>query len=135
MEQLPSERLTVGPTMTVYTSAASANGLTDFGVLSLLLTTASLLFAALTLSASLSAGSSLAFGARTSVPPAALAFTAAGVLSTVAAAAVLAWTDLFLGSDWPSGWNGRLEAVALLVAIVAQPSIALLIAVGIWRPR
>jgi uncharacterized membrane protein len=80
---------------------------------------------------SLSASST--FGPPTVVSPAALAFIAAGLIAIVAAAAVLAWTDLFVGSSWPSGWNGRLEAIALLFAIVAQPLVALLIAVGIWR--
>jgi hypothetical protein len=117
--------------MNVDMVAASASGLTRLGVLALLLTTEGLLFAALTVGVSLSASSM--FGPPTVVPPAALAFIAAGLIALVGAAAVLAWSDLFLGSGWPSGWNGPLEALALLFAIVAQPLVALLIAVGIWR--
>lgn len=113
------------------TVAASPTGLTKLGVLSLLLTTEGLLFAALTVGVSLSASSK--FAPPTVVPPAALAFVAAGVITIIGAAAVLAWSDLFLSPNWPGGWNGRLEAIALLFAIAAQPGIALLIAVGIWR--
>jgi hypothetical protein len=110
---------------------ASATGAAGPALLSLLLTTEGLLFAALTVSVSLSASST--FGPRTSISPATLAFIAAAVLAIVAAAALLAWTDLFLGNNWPEGWNGRLEVLVLLFAIVAQPLIALVIAVGIWR--
>lgn len=69
------------------------------------------------------------------VRPATLAFVAAGVLAAVGAGAVLAWTDLFLGTNWPAGWNGRLGAISLLLAIVAQPVVAVLIAIGISRNR
>lgn len=117
--------------MNVAVVAASARGLTKLGLLALLLTTEGLLFAALTVGVSLSASS--VFGPSTVVRPATLAFIAAGLIALVGAGAVLAWTDLFLGSGWPSGWNGPLEAIALLCAIVAQPLVALLIAVGIWR--
>jgi hypothetical protein len=117
--------------MNVGMVAASASGLTKLGLLALLLTTEGLLFAALTVGVSLSASS--VFGPPTVVGPATLAFIAAGLIAVVGAAAVLAWTDLFLGHGWPSGWNGPLQAIALLVAIVAQPLVALLIAVGIWR--
>jgi hypothetical protein len=111
--------------------AASPTGLTKLGLLALLLTTEGLLFAALTVGVSLSASST--FGPRTVIPPAALAFIAAGLLALVGTAAVLAWTDLFLGNNWPAAWNGRLEAIGLLLAIVAQPLIALLVALGVWR--
>ena len=104
---------------------------TNLGLLPLLLTTEGLLFAALTIGVSLS--TSTVFAPKTVVAPAVLACVAASVLLIVAAAAVLAWTDLFLASDWPHGWNGRFEAIALLFAIVAQPLIAILVAVGIWR--
>lgn len=116
--------------MSILTSAAPA-GLTKFGLLSLLLTTEGLLFAALTVSVSLSASST--FGSRTVLAPALLGFIAAGVLAAVGAAAALAWADLFLATAWPADWTGRLEASVLLLAIVAQPLIALLIAVGVWR--
>jgi hypothetical protein len=115
----------------LYIACAAESAFTKASLLSTLLTTEGLLFAALSVSISLS-GASL-FGSRTVVPPAALACTAAAVLVAVATAAVLAWTDLFLGAHWPGGWNARLEAAALLFAIVGQPVIALFLAVGVWR--
>jgi hypothetical protein len=111
--------------------AAAPTGLTKLGLLSLLLTTESLLFAALTVSLSLAATST--FGSRTVVSPVALGFVAAAVLAVIGIAAVLAWTDLFALGSWPAGWNVRVEATALLVAILAQPVIAFVIAVGVWR--
>jgi hypothetical protein len=114
-----------------FIAGAATSGFTKAGLLSALLTTEGLLFAALSVSVSLSAAST--FGPKTVIRPAVLAFVATGVLVTVAMAAVLAWTDLFLGENWPTGWNGRLEASALLFAIVVQPSIALVLALGIWR--
>ncbi len=110
---------------------AAAGGNTGTGLLPILLTTEGLLFAALSISVGLAARST--FGPRTVLPPAALAYVAAVVLATVAAAAVLAWTDLFGGDCWPGGWNLRLESLALLFAIVVQPLIALLIALGLSR--
>jgi hypothetical protein len=100
-------------------------------MLSMLLTTEGLLFAALTIGVSLATGSM--HGSRTIVRPAALAASAAIVLGVLGTAAVAAWSDLFLGANWPDGWNHRLEAGALLVAIVAQPLIALVITIGVWR--
>ncbi len=117
-------------TIMVITAASVTTGLTKSGILSLLLTTESLLFAALAVAVTLS-GSSV-FGASTWGPPWVLAFIATAVLGVVAAAAVLAWTDLFLAHNWPTGWNSRIEALALLFAIVAQPLVALVVAVGIW---
>jgi hypothetical protein len=106
-------------------------GFSKANTLSSLLTTEGLLFAALSISVSLAASST--FGPKTIVAPSMLAFIAAGVLTVVASAAVLAWTDIFAGSSWPAGWNARLEALALLFAILVQPLVALVIAVGIWR--
>jgi hypothetical protein len=117
--------------VSVDVAATSAGGINGLSMLSLLLTTEGLLFAALAVGVALSASST--FGARTVVPPAALAFVAASVLGVVGIAAVLAWTDLFLASSVSSSWNRRLEAGGLLLAIVAQPLVALLVAVGLWR--
>ena len=72
-------------------------------MLTSLLTVEGLLFAALSVSVSLSGSST--FGPKTIVPPAVLAFVAAGVLVLVAAAAVFAWTDVLAGERWPSGWS------------------------------
>lgn len=112
-------------------AGVAMTGFTKAGLLSALLTTEGLLFAALSISVSLSGSST--FGPKTIVRPVTLAFMAAGVLAVVATAAALTWTDLFVGDRWPGGWNSRLEALALIFAIVAQPLIALVLAVGIWR--
>jgi hypothetical protein len=111
--------------------AASTNGVPKLSLLSVLLTTEGLLFAALTIGVTLAASST--FGPKTLVSPATLAFIAAGVLMIVGTAAILAWADLFWGKGWPAGANGRVEAIALLFAIAVQPLFALLVAVGIWR--
>jgi len=100
-------------------------------LLPVFLTTEGLLFAALTVGVSLTASST--FGHRPAVSPAVLAFVAAGVLTVVAIAAGLAWTDRFTGSTWPADWSGRFQATALLFAIAVQPVVALLVALGIAR--
>jgi hypothetical protein len=102
-----------------------------FQLLSILLTTESLLFAGLTVAITLAGATP--FGRQIAVLPVALACAATLILGVVAAAAVLSWTDLFAGSNWPKGHSRRVEAIALLSAIVTQPAIALSIAVGIWR--
>jgi hypothetical protein len=96
-----------------------------------LLTVEGLIFAALSISVGLTASD--AFGLKTAVPPAVLAFIATGVLTVIAVAAVLAWTDVLAGDHWPSGTNGRIEALVLLFAIVAQPILASITAVGLVR--
>jgi hypothetical protein len=112
-------------------AATTPDTFTKGNMLSALLTTEGLLFAALSISVSLSGSST--FGPKTIIPPTALAFVAAGILSVVAIAAGFAWVDLFAGDKWPAGSDARVEALALLFAIVAQPVIALVIALGIWR--
>jgi hypothetical protein len=109
----------------------AGTGLTKFSLFSALLTMEGLLFAGLTVSVTLSAAAP--FGRQIAIRPAVLAFGAALLVGVVALAAVLAWTDLFLGANWPHGLNGRIEAVALLLAIVAPPIIALALAIGILR--
>jgi hypothetical protein len=96
-----------------------------------LLTTEGLLFAALAIAVGITGGST--FGPKTSLSPTALAFVSSAVLFAVGGAAVLAWTQLFGGAQWPAACTDRLEAIALLVAIVAQPVISLAVAIGIWR--
>ena len=117
--------------MDLETASAAASVFGEGSRLSALLTTEGLLFAALSISVSL-AGSST-FAPKTVVRPVTLAFMAAGLLVAVAVGAALAWTDLFLGGHWPASNNARIEAAALALAIVGQPVIAVLLALGVWR--
>jgi hypothetical protein len=110
---------------------ASSTGLTKFGLMTTLLTTESLLFAALSVGLSLAAAAP--FGRAVAVRPGVLALAAAAVLTFVGVAAVLAWCDLFLGAHWPKGSDGQIEAIALLCAIIAQPVFAGVLAIGIAR--
>ena len=112
-------------------AAASHTGLTEAGTLSMLLTVEGLLFIGLTVSITLTAASP--FGRQIAVAPVALAVGTALCITVVAVAAVLAWTDLFLGAHWPNGLNGRFAAIALLLAIVVPPMIAITLAIGIRR--
>lgn len=105
--------------------------ITDQQLLAALLTTEGLLFAALTITVSLTASST--FGRRHVISPKLLAGATVLVLTVVAVAAGLAWCDLFAGSEWPSSTGGRVQAVSLLVAIGAQPLFALALAINVWK--
>ena len=94
-----------------------------------LVTVEGLLFAALSISATLSSGDGL--GASTWGPAWLLSVIAAAILVFVAATGVLAWVDLFGGGAWPHHSDRQLEALGLLLAIVAQPVVAIMIAVGV----
>lgn len=111
--------------------ATSAVGITEPQILAALLTIEGLLFAALSISVSLTAGST--FGRRTPISPRWLAVSAVLVLVVVAAGATLSWSQLFCGANWPHSLWGQLEALALLVAICAPPLLAVLITVGVWE--
>jgi hypothetical protein len=100
-------------------------------MLTALLTTEGLLFTALSFAMAL-AGSSQ-FGPKTIVKPWKFAMGSTALLTVVAVTAVLAWADLFGGHSWPGSLSGKLEALGLLSAIVAQPVISLIVSLGIWR--
>ncbi len=100
-------------------------------VLLALVTVEGLLFAALSISATMASGGT--FGAKTLGPPWLLAVISAAILGLVSAAAVLSWIDLFGGSNWPSSSDRLFEALGLLLAIVAQPAVAIIIAVGLVK--
>jgi hypothetical protein len=59
----------------------------------------------------------------------ALALCTVLVLGAVALGAFLAWLELFTGEGrWPDSYNARTQAIVLVIAIVAQPAIALSVA-------
>jgi hypothetical protein len=116
---------------TIHVLSATSSDLTKNDVFIALVTVEGLLFAALSISATLASGSK--FGAPTWGPPWVLAVASAIVLIVVAVAVLLAWIDLFTGHAWPHHSDRQIEAIGLLVAIVAQPTLAAVIAVGVVK--
>jgi hypothetical protein len=112
-------------------ATATDPAFTKGNLLAALLTVEGLLFAAFTVSVSLA--NTTIFGSKTIVRPTILASSAAAVLAIVASAAALTWVDLFTRRGWPESLDTRLEILALLFAIVVQPAIAVVIALGTWR--
>lgn len=108
---------------------ATSEAATKSDVLIALITAEGLLFAALSVSASI-AGSS-EFGPKTLGPDWLLSALAAVLLILIAFATVLAWADVFAGSSWSTSSDRVIEALGLLLAIVSQPVIATMIALGI----
>jgi len=101
--------------------------------LATLLTTESLLFAALALAANLSTPG----GRRIRDLPVsgeALGAASVAVLALVAVGAVTAWGNIFL-SPFPGRLDEIVICVSLLVAIVAQPVLATLLALGLRTRR
>ncbi len=104
---------------------------TDANALASLLTVEGLLFAALSLAASLSTP-----GSRVrSLPVKAhhLGYIAAGFLTVVAVGAGAAWWTLF-ALDWPGTFRGDAVAIALAAAIIGQPALSWAAALGL-RPK
>ncbi|HEV7564609.1 MAG TPA: hypothetical protein VGO31_01460 [Microbacteriaceae bacterium] len=99
--------------------------------LTLLLTTESLLFAALNVSVALATP---VVGGR-NIRPRSIFHLAAAValaLGVVAAAAGLAWWQIF-ASPWPDSWFMRGEAVGIAVGILAEVGIAVAITKAVRR--
>lgn len=94
-----------------------------------LLTTEGLLFAALALAVNLSVPGGRRVR-RLPVPGPVLGGVAVAVLGVVALGAAAAWGRIFL-CDFPSDPSGILIAVALIVAIVAQPVLAIVLGLGL----
>jgi len=105
-------------------------GFTSVNALTALLSTESLLFAALNVALGLT--SPVEGGRPLLIGPRKLAFAAFWLLAGVAAGAALAWCDLFLG-DWPSDPLALVPIFCLLGGILAQPVFALVIALGIKK--
>jgi hypothetical protein len=107
---------------------ASHESFTVANALAALLTAESLLFAATTVGVGLSASS--AFGALRPVRPFLLAVTATSILFVVAFGAATAWWDVYITS-WRWTFSDVVQAVCILVGILAQPFFAAAIAVNI----
>lgn len=114
-----------------------ANGSTsDLGpvdALSTLLTTESLLLAVVGVAVTLATPGQVR-NPRLPVRPGVLAGIAVGVLSLVGVGAVFAWGQIYLGGALRP-LPDLVIAVALLVAIVAEPVLAVLLALGIRKRR
>jgi hypothetical protein len=98
-------------------------------VLIALLTAEGLIFAALSIASAIAGAAALR--APTWGPGWLLSVIASVVLVLVAAAAIFAWADLFTGSGWSKSIDRHVEAIGLLLAIVAQPIIAVYISIGL----
>jgi len=106
-----------------------ADGFTYANALVTLLTTESLLFAALGLAANLSTPG----GRRVRRLPVSghlLGSCAVGAFIVVATGAAAAWLQIFL-SDFPSAPSDIVIAVSLIVAIAIQPVLAVLLSLGL----
>lgn len=88
-------------------------------VLATLLTCESLLFGSLAATVSMSASSTL--GRRSPISPRVLAFAAAGVVTILAAGALLAWVAVFVDGAWPEGFASGAAVLCLAIGIVVQP--------------
>lgn len=106
-----------------------AEGFTYTNALGALLTTEGLLFAALGLAANLSTAGGRRVR-RLPVSGQVLGGVAVGALVIVALGATAAWLKVF-ASDFPSELSGVVIAVALIVAIVVQPTLAVLLGLGL----
>lgn len=114
-------------------SAAIVTVATKGEVLLALVTVEGLVFAALSVTAALASGSS--FGSKTLGPSWVLSLVASALLVLIAVPTILAWCDLFAGSGWSTSTDRCIEVLALLLAIVAQPAIAVLISWGLVKNR
>lgn len=114
-------------------STTADPGFTKANVLTTYVTMESLLFAGLSAAIALSATGTL--GRKTPIEPWIVATITAVLLMMIAAGAVLAWSDLFGGKNWPASCNRRFEAIGILLGIVAQPLIAAAIARNVTKPK
>lgn len=105
--------------------------LTVSNALAILLTTESLLFAALALAYNVTAGGGR--GIRNlPISAAKLGGLSVGVLVFVAAGAGAAWWEIF-ACDFPSRLSGIMIAIGIAVAIVAEPVLAVLFGLGLRK--
>jgi len=105
---------------------------TDANALASLLTVESLLFAALSIAASLSVPASRVRALP--LPAQVLGLLAAGFLSIVAFGAAMAWWSIF-AVDWPNSFRESTVAITLAIAILGQPVFAWGVACGLrFRP-
>src|SRR5689334_10793382 len=101
---------------------------TNANALSTLLTTEGLLFAALALAVNLLTPSRRP--PKLPVPAKLIGYFAAGVLVVVAIGAAFAWGQIYTGGHLRD-FSSVVEAGSMLVAIAAQPVLAVLLALGL----
>ena len=115
-------------------SAQPAAAISDAQALSTLLAVEGFLLAAISLSINLDAPDQKRPMSFNRVKPVVLARCAAVVLVIVAVGAVSAWTAIFAGGSYVD-ITRFLVGSALLVALIAQPALALFLAFGAKRKR
>ncbi|MCZ9633414.1 hypothetical protein [Rhodococcus sp. BH5] len=103
--------------------------MTDAQALSTFLTVESFMLAVLSLTATIAAPGRRRVSALP-VKPTQLAFGVAGVVTVLAVGAVLSWGGIYVGGSWRPVREVILAAI-LLFAVVAQPVIAGLMAIGL----
>lgn len=126
---------TVHPMLAEFAVASDplGDGFTVANALATLLTTESLLFAAFGVAANFSTVGGRRLR-KLLVPGEVLGGAAVLVLALVALGAVTAWSKVFL-PEFPNAFDDIVIAVALLLAIIAQPVLALLLALGLRTQR
>jgi hypothetical protein len=118
--------MTLLPLIAVIPAVPSDTAFTAAQSLTTLLTTESLLFAAF--NAGVVLATPVASGRR--ITPAQayrLAKGSVAVLAAVAAAAALAWWQVF-GDDWPDSTLRGIEGAGIAVGIISQPIVAAIVA-------
>ncbi len=111
--------------------AASEVPLGHGEVLGLLLGVEGFLFAAISLSVTLAAPNQPARRYEW-LKPDRLLIGAASALTLIGLGALIAWGGLYLGGHW-NGWASFGEGAALMLAVVAQPAFAFLLAMSARR--
>lgn len=106
-------------------AVAAESPLSHGDVLGLLLGVEGFLFAAITLAVTL-AGPNQPARKYESLKPKVLLLGVSATLLLVGTGAFVSWGGLYLGGEW-AGMPNAVEAVALLIAIVAQPVFAFLL--------
>jgi hypothetical protein len=120
--------------MSGFTMASDvAKGFTNANALATLLTTEGLLFAALGLAANFAEpGRRLR---KLVVSGERLGAAAVITLTGVAVGAISAWIRIFISDGFPKSLTGALIAIAIALAIVAQPILATLLGLGLRKHK
>jgi hypothetical protein len=119
------------PDLTLLSAADTApvDGFTAKDALATLVGVESFLFGALNVAIAASLPTQM--GIRVLGSPRGFAIVVAGVVTLVGVGALLAWLDAFLGDAWPEGCLGQATAVVILLAIVVQPILTVVVAIGV----
>jgi hypothetical protein len=119
-------------TVLIAAAAAETASLSHGDSLGLLLSVEGFMFAAITLAVTLGASDQKRQSKHPRLDPERLLLGAAAALCFVGAGAATAWASIFTGGDY-RGHAEAVEAVALLVAVLGQPVIAVLLALAARR--